>query len=270
MHFLPPNSTSVLQPCDQGIIQALKLNYRSRLMSRRLSELRAAIEAGETYSPRTLNIREVITLAAAAWSAVSADTINGCWGKAGIAPPAYIRRATDVPGRPPGWVDLEQQVGDFLQLSAANSGDAGAPGEAAPSVGDATAAFLDIDRDTQSRERPTQAEIVAELHAYAARRAGGGGEADDDGGGADDDDESPDDDDDAATGVTPHVAAGWARSLQHYLEKRGDAPREQLDALQAIRAGLEKLASVKHQALLTRFFTPKVAAPSLKPTQPFV
>ena len=30
--FLPPNTTSKLQPCDQGIIQNLKVHYRKYLL----------------------------------------------------------------------------------------------------------------------------------------------------------------------------------------------------------------------------------------------
>ena len=32
--FLPPNTTGVLQPCDQGIIQHLKCHYRKRVLGR--------------------------------------------------------------------------------------------------------------------------------------------------------------------------------------------------------------------------------------------
>ena len=30
--FLPPNTTAKLQPCDQGIIQSLKVHYRHQLV----------------------------------------------------------------------------------------------------------------------------------------------------------------------------------------------------------------------------------------------
>ena len=45
--FLPPNTTSQLQPCDQGIIQNLKVHYM-------LITLIAAIEAKEEFSPNLL------------------------------------------------------------------------------------------------------------------------------------------------------------------------------------------------------------------------
>ena len=44
--FLPPNTTSTLQPCDQGIIQNLKVNYRKFLLIRMI----IAVEAKEEFS----------------------------------------------------------------------------------------------------------------------------------------------------------------------------------------------------------------------------
>lgn len=37
--FLPPNTTSVLQPMDQGIIRALKTNFRKNLVLKMINSL---------------------------------------------------------------------------------------------------------------------------------------------------------------------------------------------------------------------------------------
>ena len=49
--FLPPNTTSTLQPCDQGIIQNLKVHYRKFL----LIKIITAVEAKEEFSPNLLD-----------------------------------------------------------------------------------------------------------------------------------------------------------------------------------------------------------------------
>jgi hypothetical protein len=37
--FLPANTTSLIQPCDQGIIKALKANYRREMRAQIIAEL---------------------------------------------------------------------------------------------------------------------------------------------------------------------------------------------------------------------------------------
>ncbi|KAK3752512.1 hypothetical protein RRG08_032802 [Elysia crispata] len=47
--FLPPNTTNILQPCDQGIINSFKRLYRQAVVQRYLVHI-------DTGSPTTLNI----------------------------------------------------------------------------------------------------------------------------------------------------------------------------------------------------------------------
>jgi len=47
LYFLPPNTTSVIQPCDQGIIQSFKVHYRKLLVEYLLEK----VEKGEEYTP---------------------------------------------------------------------------------------------------------------------------------------------------------------------------------------------------------------------------
>jgi len=51
LYFLPPNTTSVIQPCDQGIIQSFKVHYRKLLVEYLLEK----VEKGEEYTPLTVS-----------------------------------------------------------------------------------------------------------------------------------------------------------------------------------------------------------------------
>ena len=57
--FLPPNTTSKSQPCDQGIIQNLKLYYRKHL----ILQLLASVEAGTDFQFNLLDALYLLRLA---------------------------------------------------------------------------------------------------------------------------------------------------------------------------------------------------------------
>jgi hypothetical protein len=72
--FLPPNTTSKLQPLDQGIIHAFKARYRR-------SWIRFMLEQYEHgFDPlQTMNILKAIQFSIRAWDEVSSTTISKCW-----------------------------------------------------------------------------------------------------------------------------------------------------------------------------------------------
>ena len=68
IHFLPPTTTSHLQPLDAGIIQAFKAHYRS---------------FDKNILPKVL-LSEAIRFIKLAWESVTPDTIKNCWIHSGL------------------------------------------------------------------------------------------------------------------------------------------------------------------------------------------
>jgi hypothetical protein len=73
--YLPPNTTSKIQPCDEGIIRSLKAYYRrrfNRLLIQRLQD--------KVADPEMINVLEAMHIAVAAWSMdVKPETIRNCF-----------------------------------------------------------------------------------------------------------------------------------------------------------------------------------------------
>ena len=88
--FLPPNTTSVLQPMDQGVIRSLKAHYRGRVV--RL--LCRALDKGRTYTK--ISILHAMKILVSSWEAVSTGTIINCFKKAGISLEAQCAAITDA------------------------------------------------------------------------------------------------------------------------------------------------------------------------------
>ena len=88
--FLPPDTSSVLQPMDQGVIRRLKVHYRGRVVRR----LCRALDKMKTL-PK-ISILQAMKILVSSWEAVSAQTIVNCFRKAGITPEAQNATITDA------------------------------------------------------------------------------------------------------------------------------------------------------------------------------
>lgn len=72
LKFLPPNTTAKLQPCDQGIIQSLKVHYKYRLVQKLL----VAMDSQEFLK---ISVLDAMKWLKQAWSEVTETTIKNCF-----------------------------------------------------------------------------------------------------------------------------------------------------------------------------------------------
>ena len=85
MRFIPPKTTSILKPLDQGIISAIKKHYICRF----LDEVLVVIEDGlvDNRVERTLanikryNIRMAVFNFASAWQGLRPSVLSNSWKK---------------------------------------------------------------------------------------------------------------------------------------------------------------------------------------------
>ena len=86
MKFLPPNTTTVLQPCDAGIIHSFKCHYKRLFVQNRIDAY-DDMQDGIAEQLANYNIYDALQNSAEAWSMVSSQTISNCWKKTGILSP---------------------------------------------------------------------------------------------------------------------------------------------------------------------------------------
>ena len=77
--FLPPNTTSKLQPMDSGITQNLKMVYRKKLLRHIIFLVDAASTASDIA--KKVTVLDAILWLTSAWDSVKPDTISKCFQK---------------------------------------------------------------------------------------------------------------------------------------------------------------------------------------------
>ncbi|CAF1058639.1 unnamed protein product [Brachionus calyciflorus] len=82
--FLPSKTNSILQPLDQGILNALKTNYRSRV----LNQLVLFMDKKQDWTIqdwlKNWDLWKALNVLSQSWDQITMSTIVNCWRKAGF------------------------------------------------------------------------------------------------------------------------------------------------------------------------------------------
>ena len=147
--FLPPNTTSVLQPMDQGIIRSLKTNFRKNLVLKMINSL----DANEDNSSTKITVLDAILMVNDAWNKMTQSTIHNCFKHAGFI--------ENLDGSPIPNSDDEFDEEDDVPLSLW-SRNLNADSLAAPEMWED---YVDIDSALITSEEPTDEIIVQNINA---------------------------------------------------------------------------------------------------------
>ncbi|XP_055617943.1 tigger transposable element-derived protein 1-like [Toxorhynchites rutilus septentrionalis] len=98
--FLPPNTTSLLQPQDQGIIAAFKKLYIKQCLRYILEKLESDETMTVIQAWKEFKIRDALTFIGKALSSMKSKTLNSCWKplwpecvKAGSTDPSNVEES---------------------------------------------------------------------------------------------------------------------------------------------------------------------------------
>lgn len=137
--FFPPNTTSKLQPMDQGVIKNLKMLYRKQILKR----LIFALENNKSIDD-AINLRLCISEVAKVWqNYVAESTIQNCFIKAGFSENTVVEEISALPQLEDCWNQLQSTDAIDQDISLDE--------------------FLSVDEDVIVAEYPTDDDILSSL-----------------------------------------------------------------------------------------------------------
>ncbi|XP_064455097.1 tigger transposable element-derived protein 6-like [Ornithodoros turicata] len=142
LRFFPANSTSLLQPLDQGVIRSVKCAYRERLIQRLLLNLRLQVET-------KVDIYVAMKMLSAAWTATQPSTVANCFRHAGFKQCESSQAAQEcdtLSSVADAWQALRGGVRDDIELED----------------------FIDMDQDVVATEELAERDIVDSVREEGA------------------------------------------------------------------------------------------------------
>ena len=146
--FLPPNTTSVLQPCDQGIIRSLKTQYKSKVLLKLIESIDKGTEGF------AVNLLDAVQMVTSSWKEVAPITIENCFKKAGFVIPTEVDDSEDI--MDVDEIEEESNHGDTVIRQAWDKIQDSVPGVSFED-------FMTADDDVPSTGVPTDADIIASI-----------------------------------------------------------------------------------------------------------
>lgn len=118
--FLPPNTTALIQPMDQGVIRTLKAYYRKGMRRRIVAAYDDILDGGSAAElARKTDLLTAMHLLNQAWEQVTKTTIANCYRKGGFSPPITDELAEEDEIPPPDdmtiaefneWLDIDKNL----------------------------------------------------------------------------------------------------------------------------------------------------------------
>ena len=169
---LPPNTMSIIQPCDLGIIHALKAHCRFELRARIIDEIDAGHEATASQIAKRLSVLDALHMMAGAWAKVSEATIRNCWRKAKFESNELALEADPTIPTPEGmtrdifdsWIEMDNDAPVSSELTVEEEEEEFMSEISSGKPPDEIVDVVQDESDSEVEETPSNGEMLRILH----------------------------------------------------------------------------------------------------------
>nr|XP_006010436.1 PREDICTED: tigger transposable element-derived protein 6-like [Latimeria chalumnae] len=166
IEFLPPNTTSIIQPLDQGIIHSTKRHYKKHFLHRLVSVSDSNDENMVSKFVKSFSVLDAMHLVNVAWKSVTSTCITNCFIKCGYvstnenSDPSEVEEADEgIPyGLSKGEFDIFVSADDELEICGEMSDT-----EIVSSLKTSVTKDTDVKEDERELEVPKVGEVDSAL-----------------------------------------------------------------------------------------------------------